>query len=249
VHDLAVIHHPEWFDRRFAQWYGFLLPRLARRVAQVIAVSEHSKQDLEQTYVLAPGHVRVLPAYAMVLTTGQGSSATMRLPYILVVASRDPRKGLDRIVAWYATLTSPHFQLVIVGRTIASFRPLDLRSLDGVYFRSDVDDSELHSLYTHAIALVHLSRYEGFGLPVLEALNAGCPVIAMELPVLRENFGTSVQYLPENDLRPLHALVSGLLEPTTRERYVQRGRQCAAEFTFERMAQALHDILDPLLDR
>lgn len=248
VHDLAVIHHPEWFDRRFAHWYGFVLPRLTRRVARVITVSENSKKDLERTYSLPEKNVAVVQAYAHFLSSLPESPRGSNIPYLLVVASRDPRKGLDRIIAWYEGLEDPPFQLIIVGRQVASFRIPELRTVDGVHFLSDVEDAELHALYAHAIALVHLSRYEGFGLPVLEAMNAGCPVIAMELPVLRSNFGDAVQYVPMNDLGALLDPVSGLMDPAIRERHVQRGNRCAAGFTFDRMAQALHDALDPLLE-
>lgn len=248
VHDLAVIHHPEWFDQRFAHWYGFVLPRLTRRAARVITVSEETKKDLERTYALPEKNVAVVQAFAHGLSPLPAAHTGTKSPYLLVVASRDPRKGLDRIIAWYEGLQVPPFQLIIVGRQVQSFRTSELRTVHGVHFRSDVDDAELHALYAHAIALVHLSRYEGFGLPVLEAMNAGCPVIAMDLPVLRSNFGDAVQYVPVNDLGALLDLVRGLMDPSIRERHVLRGHQCAAGFTIERMAQALHDVLDPLLE-
>ncbi len=247
VHDLAVVHHPEWFDRRFARWYEFLLPRLTRRVARVITVSGNSKLDIEQTYSLAPDHVAVVPAYAGFLPPPRAMEGNFPLPYILVVASRDPRKGLDRLVEWYAKLNEPQFQLVLVGRDATQFTPVGLRPVKGVVLRPDVDDAELQRLYTNAIALVHLSRYEGFGLPILEAMAAGCPVIAVELPVLRSNFGSAVMYMPENDLDPLQAMILGLMDPDRRQHYVDRGKQRAAQFTPQRMASALHEVLDPLL--
>ncbi|MBL7938443.1 MAG: glycosyltransferase family 4 protein [Flavobacteriales bacterium] len=246
VHDLAVIHHPEWFDRRFAQWYGFLLPRLTRRAARVITVSEYSKLDLEQTYSLSPDRVVVVPAYAGYLPRPDPREERTRPPYILVVATRDPRKGLDRLVEWYGKLSAPQFRLMIVGRDAAQFRPVALRSVEGVVLRSDVDDVELNELYANAIALVHLSRFEGFGLPILEAMAAGCPVIASELPVLRSNFGSAVMYLPEDDLDPLQAMVLGLMAPDRRRHHVDCGKQCAARFTSQRMASALKEALGPL---
>lgn len=247
VHDLAVIHHPEWFDRRFVRWYEFLLPRLTRRVARVVTVSSNSKLDLELTYSLKGEHVAVVPPYAGSPSATIHRAESIKRPFILMVASRDPRKGSGELVEWYAKLNSPKFQLVIVGRQADQFRPLDLPPVEGVILRSDVTDGELMILYSEAIALIHLSRFEGFGLPILEAMAAGCPVIAAELPVLRSIFGGALMYLPGRDLDPLEAMILGLMEPGRRRHYSDRGEERASQFTQQRMTSALHEVLDPLL--
>lgn len=247
VHDLAVIHHPEWFDRRFARWYEFLLPRLTRRVAHVVTVSSNSKLDLERTYSLNGDHVAVVPPYGGYLSAAISTDENIQRPFVLMVASRDPRKGTGQVVEWYAKLNSPKFQLIIVGRPADQFRSVDLPMVEGVVLHPDVGDAELVTLYTNAIALIHLSRFEGFGLPILEAMAAGCPVIAAELPVLRTNFGGAVMYLPDHDLAPLEAMIIGLMDPDRRRHYSDRGKQRASQFTQQRMKLALHEVLDPLL--
>jgi len=247
VHDLAVVHHPEWFDRRFTTWYNFLLPRLTRRAAKVITVSEHSAMDLRQTYELREGHVSVVPPFI-----ASGTRATVDLgigvPYCLVVGSLDPRKGLERAFDWYRSLYKPQFKLVCVGRSNRSFAQMDLPELDGVVLLNDVSDDKLIALYKGAIALYQPSRFEGFGLPILEAMHHGCPVIASDLPVFREVFSDNILYA---EIGGTHSMMDAMVQITNgteREWIIQKAAQHAAMYSLDRTTQALHHALDPLLN-
>ena len=246
VHDLAVIHHPEWFDRRFARWYEFLLPRLTRRVARVMTVSNTTKLDLEQTYLLGPEHVVLVPPYASPLPPQSEMDDKTPAPFVLVVASRDPRKGIDRALAWYAQRKDRLLQLIIVGRSGPQFAPMVLPEQDGVVYLNDVSDARLRVLYEGAVALLHPSRAEGFGLPILEAITNGCPVIASDLQVFRECFGEAVRYSTfAMDAATDESL--DVAQGPERSVWVQRGKQCAASFDEVRTTRALHEVLDPLL--
>ncbi|MBL7952699.1 MAG: glycosyltransferase family 4 protein [Flavobacteriales bacterium] len=251
IHDLAVIHHPEWFDRRFAAWYRFLLPRLAHNAARVITVSSTSAEDIMNTLKMPGSKVVVVPPFAIERTPLPHSPIDG--PFVLVVAGRDPRKGLNQIVAWYASLKNPDFKLVVVGRSQGPFPAFPISrpaapKYRGIVYRTDADDEDLHALYSHAIALVNLSRMEGFGLPILEALEWGCPVIASDLPVFKKNFGGSLFYLSGMNSDGLSAYMDGLRVPNRRAHFAMRGKLRAAQFTQERMAIALHQALDPLLN-
>ncbi len=246
VHDLAVIHHPEWFDRRFAHWYNFLLPRLTRRVARVVTVSPTSEADLLQTYALHEERVSLVSPF-IPAPSSKATEHGLDAPYYLMVASRDPRKGYDRALEWYAHLSEPTVKLVIVGREGPAFnmpRPIDL---NGVVPLTNVDDERLSALYSGAIALLQPSRYEGFGLPVLEALHHGCPVIASDLPVFRALFGDALLYADIGANRTMIEPMSKLADPVERERIIATGRLRAASFSLERTTAELHNALDPLL--
>lgn len=246
VHDLAVIHHPEWFDRRFARWYEFLLPRLTRRVARVITVSSTSSLDLQQTYSLGPGHVTIVPPFATRLPIGERSDRPVPSPYCLLVGSLDPRKGIDRALQWYSSLKDPLFSLVIVGRPGPQFASLDTAQHEGVHFLHGVHDADLRGLYEGALALLHPSRAEGFGLPVLEAMEHGCPVIASDLQVFRECFGDAVRYSSFAMDTSLDEALKEVLGPE-REAWIEHGKRHAATFDETRITQALHNAIDPLL--
>ena len=246
IHDLAVIHHPEWFEKRFAVWYWFLLPKLVRKAERVITVSETSANDIIGTFGIPGSKVTVVPPFAIERTRKLNSSIDG--PYILAVGGRDPRKGLHQLVGWYSAMKDPDYKLVIVGRKQGPFHWLPLRKATGIIFRYDVDDEELHRLYSHAIALINLSRMEGFGLPILEALQWGCPVIASDLDVFKRNFGGSLFYMGGMNTENLSAYIDGLRVANRRAHFAMRGKLRAAQFSQERMGIALHQALDPLLN-
>lgn len=247
LHDLAFLHHPEWFDRRFAAWYGFLLPRLARRCAHVIAVSGSVQREIQATFMLPDDRLSVVPPFLAEPPAAQRTGERSGRPYLLLVGAHDPRKGAERVLAWYRGLNAPAFDLVLVGRPHRAFTPPVLPAHPGVEVLTDVDDARLWSLYAEALALVHASAYEGFGLPVLEALACGCPVIAHDLPVLREQFGDAPWYIDMGDPASLGTAIAGLAEPTVRAAHIARGQARAATFTAERTLRALRSALLPLL--
>jgi len=247
VHDLAVVHHPEWFDRRFAAWYNFLLPRLIRRAANVITVSEHSAAEIRQTYALKDEHVAVVPPFISperVVTNDAGIGS----PYCLVVGSLDPRKGLDRAFEWYRSIDKPSFKLVCVGRSIKSFSQMAVPELDGMMLLNNVEDDRLAALYKGAIALIQPSRFEGFGLPILEAMHHGCPVIASDLPVFREVFSDAVLYAEIGGTRSMLDAMAQLNNENERERIIQKAASFASRYSLQRTTAALHFALDPLIN-
>ena len=247
VHDLAFLHHPEWFNTRFATWYKLLIPRMVRRAERVITVSGTVRSELmryygadgERTYVVPPF---VLPS----LLDGQGSATTER-PYYLVVASLDPRKGIDRALNWYTGLREPGFDLIIVGREHRAFAPVAIPEHPGIHVMKDVDDARLGDLYRGAIALIQPSFYEGFGLPVLEAITLGCPVIASYLNVFTEQFGDAVLVADIGYTRNMMRAMVTMNDPLHRPEQVEKGRQRSLEFTEARTTAALHEALDPVI--
>lgn len=246
VHDLAVVHHPEWFDRRFSAWYNFLLPRLTRRVAKVLTVSEFSANDIRQTYALSKERVSVVPPFVALDQTVAGDPG-VGSPYYLVVGSLDPRKGLDRVLDWYRSLPEPDFKLVLVGREVKTFSATNVPEFPGVIKLNDVDDARLSALYKSANAVIQPSRFEGFGLPILEAMQHGCPVISSDLPVFRGVFDEAILYADVGDTPTMSTATRRVQNEKDRELIIQRAQAHAATFTLERTANALHEVLDPML--
>jgi glycosyltransferase involved in cell wall biosynthesis len=191
VHDLAFHHHPEWFDPRFARWYAFVMPRLVRRVRAVVTVSEAVRTDLIRTYTLPAEKVHVVPPFADASQFPAPVPTHAPERFFLFVGHDDPRKdvrrGLDLLFQ-----ADPEARAVVVGRQRRSFARVAPPDDHRVTWLTDATDGQLAWLYDHAQALLFPSRYEGSGLPVLEALQRGCPVVARPLPVYHEQFGTQV---------------------------------------------------------
>ncbi len=247
LHDLAYLLHPEWFDGRVAFWYRMMVPRLYSRALGVVAVSGSMRTSLLH-YFGGPAHqVAVVPPFHDDEVFGHGPTELRGRPFCLMVGSLDPRKGVDEALNWYASLTAPHFDLLIVGRRHRAFAPLQLNVPPGVHVLTEVYDAQLGTLYRQARALLCTSRYEGFGLPLLEAMALGCPVIARRLPVFEEQFGDAVRYVNMDGPDAISSAFAELDEPLERTRRVAMGKAIAANYTLERTRTALRNVLQPLL--
>jgi glycosyltransferase involved in cell wall biosynthesis len=164
IHDVAVIRHPETFNRWTRSYSRLLLPRLARAATRVIAVSEFTARDAIELLGVDEQRVRVIPHGVEAPFTTDGPAAEG--DYVLAVGTVEPRKNLDRL-AEAARLAG--VELRVAGAP--GWGEVDVRSI------GFVTDAELARLYRGAAALVYPSLYEGFGLPVLEAMASGTPVV------------------------------------------------------------------------
>lgn len=246
IHDLAFLEHPEWFKTSFARWYRWLLPRLARRVAQVITPSEEVRSVIIRTWGVDEDRITVVPPFFLPVAGSIPNDPGIGAPYCLIVGSMDPRKRIGEAIAWYAAFAEPSFRLVWVGRPGRAFAHEPVGHVQGLIHLTDVDDARLAALYQGAIALIQPTLYEGFGLTVLEAMHHGCPVIATDLPVFRESFGDAVLYADIAAPNALDRSLAQLASPSFRADRIARGRAVAATFTRERTRTALRTVLDPL---
>jgi glycosyltransferase involved in cell wall biosynthesis len=234
VHDLAFVHLPDAFDRRFRQ-YAVIAHRVAaRRAAVVVAVSEATAEDLRRRWSV--------PAERIVVARhGPGQEPETRVPraqtpsHFLYVGDDEPRKNLGLLLAGYAHYreqAGAPLPLVLAG-TIADPRA------PGVALVTRPDAERLGSLYAHAAALVHPSRHEGFGLTALEAMSAGTPVLAARSAGVEEVCGDAALFVEAHDAAGLGTRIAALAaDPALRADLSERGRRRAAEFSWARSARA-----------
>jgi glycosyltransferase involved in cell wall biosynthesis len=212
IHDAAALRHPGWYSPAYAAWQRALMPLLARRAARVITVSEFSRRELAELLNLEPDRVDVVPGGVDERFTPDAPDprATLGLerPYVLTVASHTARKNLAALVPAARELAREGVEVVVAG----GHRPQFAREagLDTLRLLGHVDDALLPGLYAHAEAFVLPSRYEGFGLPVLEAMAAGTPVVATTAGALPETCGAAACSV-EPDGEALATALTGLL--------------------------------------
>ncbi|MCB0793182.1 MAG: glycosyltransferase family 4 protein [Flavobacteriales bacterium] len=250
VHDLAWHLHPEGFSPRFRAWYAFLIPRLLARVRHVITVSDHVRRELMEHFDIGPDRISVVPPFLAGRPDAITSApAIHEKPYFLVVAAQDPRKRIDLLLEHYR---SGHFagsDLIIVGRSSHVFNGKSAKLPKGVQLRSNISETELHLLYDHATALVNASKYEGFGLPLLEAMQAGCPVISHDLPVLRELFKDGPIFIDICDGEALRSACERALSGTKdTEEHVAQGIAVASGFNAVRTLNAFKGAIGSSLE-
>jgi glycosyltransferase involved in cell wall biosynthesis len=259
VHDLAFLLYPECADAALRAYLERTVPYSARRADFIVADSENTRRDVISLLGIEPARVAVVPggvdpsfqpiddpARHAALRERLGLDATT--PYILFVGMIEPRKNLlgllDAFEILKARRTLPH-KLVVVGRkgwlweeTMARAESHPYR--EDIVFPGFIPDGELATLYSAAEAFAFPSHYEGFGLPVLEAMACGTPVVSSRASSLPEVVGDAGMQVDPNDAEALAAAlellaVNGELRADLRRRGLER----AATFSWERAARSL----------
>jgi glycosyltransferase involved in cell wall biosynthesis len=260
LHDVSVIEHPEWFAPQFAAWYGWLLPRLARRVQRVITVSAFSRQRIIATLGLPAERVVQINAAVEPGLFHPKSEQAIRevrmhygLPecYLLFLGSLEPRKNLPVLLQAWNTVQNqiPECSLVIAGGASPVFRSTTFeKELPRTYWIGYVAEADLAALYSGARAFVLPSFYEGFGLATLEAMACGTPVIVAQAGALPELVDQAGLYFQPNDTPALiEAILNIAHDDSLRAELAQRGRQRAQDFTWEEAARKAWEVFEEAL--
>jgi glycosyltransferase involved in cell wall biosynthesis len=248
IHDLSFEHLPATFKRRSRMQLRLTVRHTARRAAHVIAPSEFTRRDLMETYGLDPERVTTIPlAAASRFRPVEDMSERERVrrrygikgEYVLAVGSIQPRKNLTRLVRAYSALRGERGrsnlpQLVLVGKqawlygdTLKAIEEEGVR--ESVLLAGYVSEDDLPALYTGALCFVYPSYFEGFGLPPLEAMSCGAPVLTGNLTSLPEVVGDAGLTVDPFDTGALARALARLVDDAAlradlRERGLRRAR-------------------------
>ena len=245
-HDLQHKRHPEhfrWFDLPF---WRMLLWASAHRSRTLIAVSEATRADLLRFYRVPSDRVIVIPHGA---DANCFALARTRIePYLLCVSTLHPHKNLERLVRAYARRRRD-FRLVLAGMRGFHTRPIEkliagLSVSDSVHLTGWIPRDQLYQLYERAQAFIYPSTFEGFGMPVLEAMAAGVPVACSDIAPLRDVAGDAALFFdPLDEDAIAGALERIVTDAPLRQRLGQAGAERARRFTWERTAQQTLSVL------
>ncbi len=262
VHDLLFVTHPELFsaiDRRSYAWrYRWSIAH----ATALIAVSQHTRDELCGLLGIPEARIAVVPPARDPRFTVRASDAERaailarhRLPteYLIAVGTLEPRKNQQLAVRALAALPRGTPPLVLVGRDGGSEAALreEARALgvtDRVLFRSEVTAAELPALLQGATLALYLSRAEGFGMPVIEAMSAGVPVIIADGRHLRDAGGGAAVVVDPDDPAALAALIMALLDSSDRRAAaIDAGTRHAAGFDAATLARRLLSVYDAVV--
>jgi glycosyltransferase involved in cell wall biosynthesis len=253
IHDLSVLDHAEWFDTSFRRWQRFLLPRLTKRARAVLATSEHSRRLIFRRFGLSDEAVVAVPGGVNLDSFRPCDAGPVRAKYelngryILYVGSIEPRKNVERLLqAWFRLMEFRDLTLVIAGAEGQNFRPVALgASRRRARFLGYVPEDDLPGLYSGAALFIMPSLQEGLGLAVLEAMACGTPVVTSYAGALPEVAGdAAIQVDPTSVEGMAEAMRSLLVDKTRCEDLSGKGLERARQFTWERSAQAVLEVLE-----
>jgi glycosyltransferase involved in cell wall biosynthesis len=256
IHDCAFVDQADSYSRAFAAWYQFLVPRLARSIRRIITVSEFSKRRIVEVCRVLPEKVTVV--YGGVSQQFRPHSADeiaaareqLGLPerYLLCVGSLEPRKNLARLLhAWQRV--QPRLDgltLVLVGARGHVFRDAGLpQEPAGVQLAGYVAEELLPAVYAGAESFVYPSLYEGFGLPVIEAMASGVPTITSNLTSLPEVAGDAAVLVDPKDVESIAAGIERLAgDRLLRSALREKGLIQSRRFTWDRTAVETWQVLE-----
>lgn len=256
IHDANVFLAPESYGAPFRIFYKTLQPLLARRAARITTVSKFSAIQIAQYLSIKVSDIVVLPnghEHVHAWDTNQATLAPSALrknldgterPFVLALGSRARHKNLSLLLSMAAQLSDVGIDLVIAGGHADIFAPEDLQRSNNVHHLGFVTDHDLAYLMDRALCLAFPSLTEGFGLPVLEAMARGCPVISTDRASLPEICGHAALLAPPDQPQQWLAHVRALLESTNlREDLIGQGQNQATLFSWTNTAQGYLDLM------
>jgi glycosyltransferase involved in cell wall biosynthesis len=230
IHDLSFEDPASTMGARDRWVFRRVVPRAARAARRVLTVSERSRSDIVSLYGIDPSHVLLTPNAVDPAFTPDpsGTGAGVGRRYALCVGAVQPRKNQE---AALAAARKTDLDLVVVGPVLDEHVAARLRE-GGARLEGYVETGRLVELYRGASCLIQASRYEGFGLPVIEAMACGAPVVVVDEPALVEVAGDAAVVVSEAGLAD--GIVRALAE---RARLVEAGLERARSFSWEASAR------------
>ena len=229
VHDLAVLRHPDAFNRWTRTYSPLLVPRVLRAASRIIAVSDFTRHELIELLQVPEERIRVVPNGVDDAFTPDGPAADG--DYVLTVGTLEPRKNLPRLVE---AAERADVELRVVGAR--GWGDVDVRENHRVRWLGEVDDGELARLYRGALCLAYPSLYEGFGIPVLEAMACGVPVVTTRGSAMQEVADGAAVLVDAHDPAEIAAGIERAA--ADREQLVARGLDRARSFRWDAIGEA-----------
>ncbi len=267
VHDLSLFTHPETHRPASVRRARRRLPLMLRTANVIITPSASVRRDVIERFGVSTDEIFAVPEAARTVFTPQDNEETepirrrlgIKDRFILAVGTLEPRKNLRALVQAFEIINSSSpghdLQLVVAGGkgwlTEPIFAEVERSAVkDRILFAGYLNDEELRSVYSSCLLFVYPSLDEGFGLPVLEAMQCGAPVIASRIPSLSEVAGDAALFVDPHSVEDISAGIVKLVnDDEARKRLSHAGLKRAAEFSWERTAQMTLEVYRTALER
>lgn len=256
LHDVAFISYPDSFSSFFKSYYQWLVPKVIYRADRIITVSQASKKEILKYYPQAKNKIEVI-------SLGLDHNFHL-LPniekknQILYVGSLNTRKNFISVIKAFAQLPYDHYRLVMVGNFSSNFH-LDTITQDvlekakqnpNITFISNISNNELALLYNESKLFIFPSFYEGFGLPPLEAMACGTPVITSNLSSMPEVCGDAAMYVDPHNVEDIVQKIQTILNnEVLQQKLTHKGLEHIKQFTWEKAANEHINVFKEILQK
>ncbi len=265
IHDINFEHRPQDLPWLMAKYYNFFFPKFAKRACRIATVSKYSKADISQAYGVSSDVIDVV--YNGVNERYQPTSEeekerarqkfTSGSPYFLYIGSLHPRKNIDGLLRAYEVFRNagnPEIKLVIAGGEL--FKTVEIQKTwgqmcfkDAVIFTGRLSVGDLHQLLGAALTMTFVSFFEGFGIPVLEAMRAGVPVICSNTSALPEVGGEAVLFVDPFDEMQITAAMQQIAgDENLRAELIAKGQVQQQRYSWDKTASRLWESIQYALN-
>jgi len=256
IHDINFAHRPKDLPWLKAKYYNYFFPLFARKAQRIVTVSSFSKKDIHQTYHIENEKIDVVYNGVNTLYTPTSNDEKLKAKakysegkdYFLFIGSLHPRKNITGLLLAYDAFRSSiesDVKLLIVGESMFKTRDIE-QTFEGMRYKNDVvftgrlGNEALHQVLGASLSLTFVPFFEGFGIPVIEAMNAGVPVICSNTTSLPEVGGDAVLYADPFDVSEINdAMVRLYQDNELRESLIEKGFRQKEKFSWDKTAELL----------
>jgi len=250
MHDVIVFAVPDSTSFIFRAWHRTIFKNVSARARFIVTDSEFSRGEIIKYLGTSPDKIRVIYAGCDHMQRMRRDDSVLERhglggrPFLFAVSSLNPNKNFSSVIRAMEKIGRPDFDLVIAGGVNPAVFSQDRADFPPhVKYLGYVSDAELKSLYSAASCFIYPSFYEGFGLPPLEAMTSGAPVIASQVASLPEVCGEAARYVNPNSVDDIaNAIREVMGSPALRERLKSAGADRSRKFTWESTARLLHEV-------
>jgi glycosyltransferase involved in cell wall biosynthesis len=265
MHDLSFEHFKDHTPFLTGQYYQYFMPRFAAKAARIATVSEFSKQDMVNLYEISADKIDVVyngskevyrPVTAEVKQKIK-AKLTDGKDYFIYVGSIHPRKNVKNLLLafeQFKTETNADFKLLIVGRKAWDYKDVDaaytnMKFRSDVIFAGHVPPQDLGDIMASAFAMVYVSLFEGFGIPIIEAMNCHVPVITSNTTSMPEAAGDAALLVNPYSVEEISFAMKKMLDETERSSLIDKGKIQLKKFSWELTAEKLWQCCEKVLQK
>lgn len=250
IHDINFEHNPKDLPNILGKYLRYFFPKFAKKADKIITVSEYSKQDIAKNYQIDPSKIDVIynaanSNYKPLIKEEQvlvKEQFTDGADFLLFVGSLHPRKNIQRLISAFELIHKEHpkLKLLIVGANMWSGTSLNLSAAisSHVHFTGHLNQELLTKVMASAMVLTYVPYFEGFGIPMVEAMNCGTVVLASRATCLPEIAGDAALYVDPLDVKDIAKGISQLIEDESlRKELSMKGLQRSTYFSWDKAAK------------